>query len=28
VDYETKERYIRPSAYVYKEIIEKNAVLE
>ncbi|MDZ4284482.1 MAG: family 1 glycosylhydrolase, partial [Patescibacteria group bacterium] len=28
VDYETLERKIRPSAYVYKEIIERNAVLE
>lgn len=28
VDYESLERTIRPSAYVYKEIIEKNAVLE
>lgn len=26
VDYETLERTIRPSAYVYKSIIEKNAV--
>lgn len=28
VDYETQERKIRPSAYVYKEIIERNAVVE
>ncbi|HMO82878.1 MAG TPA: family 1 glycosylhydrolase [Candidatus Paceibacterota bacterium] len=28
VDYETLERKIRPSAYVYKEICEKNAVIE
>jgi len=28
VDFETLERTIRPSAYVYKAIIEKNALLE
>ncbi len=28
VDYETLERTVRPSAYVYKEIIENNAVVE
>lgn len=28
IDYETLERKIRPSAYVYKEIINKNAVAE
>jgi len=28
VNYETLERKIRPSAYVYKEICERNAVLE
>lgn len=28
VDYETLERKIRPSAYVYKEICEQNAVVE
>jgi beta-glucosidase len=28
VDYETLERKIRPSAYVYKKICESNAVLE
>ena len=28
INYETLERTVRPSAYVYKEIIEKNALLE
>lgn len=28
IDYDTLMRKIRPSAYVYKEIIEKNAVVE
>ena len=28
IDYETLERKIRPSAYVYKEICESNAVVE
>lgn len=28
VDYDTLERTVRPSAYVYKEICERNAVLE
>jgi len=28
VDYETQERTIRPSAYVYKKIIEQNGVIE
>lgn len=28
VDYQTLERTVRPSAYVYKEIIKENAVLE
>lgn len=28
VDFETLERKIRPSAYVYKEIIERNALVE
>jgi beta-glucosidase len=28
INYETLERKIRPSAYVYKEICERNAVLE
>lgn len=28
VNYETQERKIRPSAYVYKEICEQNAVVE
>jgi beta-glucosidase/6-phospho-beta-glucosidase/beta-galactosidase len=28
INYETLERKIRPSAYVYKEICETNAVLE
>ena len=28
IDYDTLERSVRPSAYVYKEIIEQNAVLE
>ncbi|MCA9362482.1 glycoside hydrolase family 1 protein [Candidatus Kaiserbacteria bacterium] len=28
VNYDTLERKIRPSAYVYKEIIERNAVME
>ncbi len=28
IDYETLERKVRPSAYVYKEICEKNAVVE
>jgi len=28
VDYETLERKIRPSAYVYKEICQQNAVVE
>jgi beta-glucosidase len=28
VDYETLERKIRPSAYVYKEIIETNGIVE
>lgn len=28
IDYATLERKIRPSAYVYKEIIERNAVVE
>lgn len=28
VDYDTLERKIRPSAYVYKEIIERNALVE
>ncbi len=28
INYDTLERTIRPSAYVYKEIIEQNAVLE
>jgi len=28
IDYETLERKIRPSAYVYKEIIERNGVVE
>jgi beta-glucosidase len=28
VNYDTLKRMIRPSAYVYKEIIERNAVLE
>ncbi|MEY3783799.1 MAG: hypothetical protein RLZZ230_121 [Candidatus Parcubacteria bacterium] len=28
IDYSTLERKIRPSAYVYKEIIERNAVVE
>lgn len=28
VDYDTLERKIRPSAYVYKEIIERNALIE
>lgn len=28
INYETLERKIRPSAYVYKEIIEKNALVE
>lgn len=27
IDYETLERKIRPSAYIYKEICEKNAVI-
>ena len=28
IDYETLERKIRPSAYVYKDIIERNGLLE
>ncbi|MBI4086722.1 glycoside hydrolase family 1 protein [Candidatus Kaiserbacteria bacterium] len=28
IDYQTLERKIRPSAYAYKEIIERNAMLE
>jgi beta-glucosidase/6-phospho-beta-glucosidase/beta-galactosidase len=28
VDYDTLERKIRPSAYVYKEIIEQNGIVE
>lgn len=28
IDYETLEREIRPSAYVYKEIIERNALID
>jgi beta-glucosidase len=28
VDFETLERKVRPSAYVYKEIIGRNALLE
>jgi beta-glucosidase len=28
INYETLERTVRPSAYVYKEIIERNAVLK
>ena len=28
VDYDTLERKIRPSAYVYKEIIERNGIVE
>ena len=28
IDYQTQERKIRPSAYVYKEISEQNKVLE
>ncbi|NCT01628.1 family 1 glycosylhydrolase, partial [Candidatus Parcubacteria bacterium] len=28
VDYDTLKRTIRPSAYVYKKIIEQNAVVE
>jgi beta-glucosidase len=28
VNYTTQERVVRPSAYVYKEIIERNAVVE
>ncbi len=28
VDFDTQERTIRPSAYVYKEIIEQNALVE
>jgi beta-glucosidase/6-phospho-beta-glucosidase/beta-galactosidase len=28
VNYETQERKIRPSAYVYKEICEQNKVIE
>ena len=28
IDYDTLERKIRPSAYIYKEIIEHNAVIE
>lgn len=28
IDYETLERKIRPSAYVYKDIIEKNALID
>ncbi|MCA9354529.1 MAG: glycoside hydrolase family 1 protein [Candidatus Kaiserbacteria bacterium] len=28
INYKTLERTIRPSAYVYKEIIEKNAIVE
>jgi len=28
VDYATQKRTVRPSAYVYKEIIEKNTVVE
>lgn len=28
IDYDTLERKIRPSAYVYKEIIERNAIVE
>ncbi|HWO07531.1 MAG TPA: family 1 glycosylhydrolase [Candidatus Paceibacterota bacterium] len=28
IDYDTLERKIRPSAYVYKEIIERNGLLE
>lgn len=28
VNYETQERTVRPSAYVYKQIIERNAVVE
>jgi beta-glucosidase len=28
IDYDTLERRIRPSAYVYKEIIERNGVVE
>ena len=28
IDYETLERKVRPSAYVYKDIIERNALLE
>lgn len=28
IDYKTQERTIRPSAYVYKEIIEQNGVVE
>ena len=28
IDYDTLERHIRPSAYVYKEIIKRNSVVE
>ena len=28
IDYDTLERKIRPSAYVYKQIIENNGLVE